>query len=74
MTDTVTYSLPELSKFTNNEDYNNDSDSYFIANFLLKMYGKETILKILQCPNNYNSILGLSDEELDSKIKGYYSI
>lgn len=72
MTDTETYSSPKLSKFIN-EDYNSDSDSYFIAKFLLKMYGKETILKILQCPSNYNSILGLSDEELDSKLKEYYS-
>lgn len=71
MTEKITYSNPQLSHFKK-LNYRNDSESYFIANFIFNKFGKGTILEILKRPNDYNKILQLSDAEIDKHLKKYY--
>lgn len=71
-TETKTNSKPSIIKLKE-EGYFNFSDCYFITRYIAETFGKETILKILKNPTKYNEILKLSDEEIDEKIKEYYS-
>ena len=71
-TETKTNSKPSIIKLKE-EGYFNFSDCYFITRYIVKAFGKETIIKILKNPTKYNEILKLSDEEIDEKIKEYYS-
>lgn len=65
-------------KFIGNQGY---EISYIIVNYLIKKYGKQTILKLLSIKFNYNSntslinfskILHLSKDELISEIKSIF--
>ena len=60
MSDKTTHSIPKISNF-NNDNYYNDSDSYFIANFIFNKFGRDVILEILRWPDNYNEILQLCE-------------
>ena len=71
-TETKTNSKPSIIKLKE-EGYFNFSDCYFITRYIVKAFGKETIIKILKNPTKYNEILKLSDKEIDEKIKEYYS-
>ena len=71
-TETKTNSKPSIIKLKE-EGYFNFSDCYFITRYIVETFGKETIIKILKNPTKYNEILKLSDEEIDEKIKEYYS-
>ena len=71
-TETKTNSKPSIIKLKE-EGYFNFRDCYFITRYIVKAFGKETIIKILKNPTKYNEILKLSDEEIDEKIKEYYS-
>ena len=71
MTEQITYSKPQLSHFKE-PNYHNDSESYFIANFILNKFGKNIVLELLNQPNDYNEILHLSDEEIDTELEEYY--
>lgn len=71
-TETKTNSKPSIRKLKE-EGYFNFSDCYFITRYIVEKFGKRTIIKILKNPTKYNEILKLSDEEIDEKIKEYYS-
>lgn len=71
-TETKTNSKPSIIKLKE-EGYFNFSDCYFITRYIVEKFGKRTIIKILKNPTKYNEILKLSDEEIDEKIKEYYS-
>ena len=71
-TETKTNSKPSIIKLKE-EGYFNFSDCYFITRYMVEIFGKETIIKILKNPTKYNEILKLSDKEIDEKIKEYYS-
>ena len=71
-TEAKTNSKPSIIKLKE-EGYFNFSDCYFITRYIVEKFGKRTIIKILKNPTKYNEILKLSDEEIDEKIKEYYS-
>lgn len=71
-TETKTNSKTSIIKLKE-EGYFNFSDCYFITRYIVEKFGKRTIIKILKNPTKYNEILKLSDEEIDEKIKEYYS-
>lgn len=66
-----TNSKPRIKRFED-KNYFNFSDCYFITKYIVEKFGKNVVLKILNNPNSYNEILGLSDEELDQRIEEYY--
>lgn len=71
MTAQITHSNPQLPHFKK-PDYHSDSESYFIANFILEKFGRNIVMEILKRPNDYNEILQLSDFEIDKQLKEYY--
>ncbi|MEG0872673.1 MAG: hypothetical protein RSE00_01740 [Clostridia bacterium] len=52
--------------------YLNFSASYFVVNYIIRMYGKKKLLELLQNVDGFKEILGVSTKDFDIEINKYY--